>query len=120
MKLKYLNIGSRPIKDISVVRDMPLTEIYNSGGSPDADLSPLANITSLVQINIPKGAKNVELLRSLPNVKRLGYGWDDKNQRIDHEYAAHSHAASRSTMKLTVVVAEPPILSVCTRRAPST
>ena len=33
---------------------------------------------------------------------------------------AHGQAASRSTMKLTVVVAEPPMLSVCTRFAPST
>ena len=32
----------------------------------------------------------------------------------------HRQAASRSTMKLTVVVAEPPMLSVCTRFASST
>ena len=30
------------------------------------------------------------------------------------------HAASRSTMKLTVVVVDPPMLSVCIRLAPST
>jgi serine/threonine protein kinase/Leucine-rich repeat (LRR) protein len=82
MKLGSLQMASLQVKDISVVRGMPLTNIYMGGGYP-ADLAPLANITSLISVQIPVGAPNVELLRNLPNAKRLGYGWDGVNQRID-------------------------------------
>jgi eukaryotic-like serine/threonine-protein kinase len=83
MKLTYLRIANTQVKDISVVRDMPLTNFLMGGGSPDADITPLADVRSLQWVNITWGVKNVEVLRNLPNVKRLGYGWDNENRRID-------------------------------------
>jgi hypothetical protein len=84
MKLDGIQAGAlKNLKDISVLRGMPLRAIYIDGASPDLDLSPIAECDTLELVCLPKGAKNIELLRRLPRVQRMGYAWDSKKQSIE-------------------------------------
>ena len=82
MRLTLLNLSRTTVKDISVVRGMPLQEIYMGDGAP-VDLEPLHHTDTLVLMNLAWGSKNLEGLRRLPKVERIGYGWDDKLSRVD-------------------------------------
>jgi serine/threonine protein kinase/Leucine-rich repeat (LRR) protein/predicted negative regulator of RcsB-dependent stress response len=84
MKLDGIQAGAlKNLKDISVLRGMPLRAIYIDGTSPDLDLSPIADCDTLELVCLPKGAKNIEQLRRLPRVQRMGYAWDSKKQSIE-------------------------------------
>lgn len=97
MKLDGIQAGGlKNLKDISVLRGMPLRAIYIDGASPDLDLSPIADCDTLELACIPKGAKNIEMLRRLPNIKRIGYKWDAKTEQVettaDEFWAAYDRA----------------------------
>jgi serine/threonine protein kinase/Leucine-rich repeat (LRR) protein len=82
MRLKTLHLASCQVKDISVVRGMPL-RYFGIGGGASVDLAPLHEINTLVLINPSWGSTNIDGLRRLPNVERLGYGWDGSKGQID-------------------------------------
>jgi Leucine-rich repeat (LRR) protein len=96
MKLETFQAGAlRNLKDISVLRGMPLRVIYIEGVSVGLDLAPLADCETLEVIRIPKGAKSIEPLRQLPRLRRIGYDFDDRiNERIETErfWAAYDRA----------------------------
>jgi eukaryotic-like serine/threonine-protein kinase len=100
--LTELDLSSTPVRDISAVQGAPLASVYlqNSSvadisglyGAPLKvllmhncrklqDLSPLAECRQLEYLTLPPLHKDIEFLRSLPNLKRLGYtlpraGWE--------------------------------------------
>ena len=95
MKLETFQAGAlRNLKDISVLRGMPLRTIYIEGVSVGLDLAPLADCETLEIIRIPKGAKSIELLRQLPRLRRIGYDFAGKNERVETEafWAAYDRA----------------------------
>jgi hypothetical protein len=82
MPLIHLNISVTKVTDISLVRGMPLIEFQTHGGPP-VDLAPFHEIDTLRYVSFSRGSKNIEGLRRLPRIERIGYGWDGKQRRID-------------------------------------
>ncbi len=93
MPIVYLNVPSNPITDISALRGMPLERMFLTGtkirdlsplaGSPlkslylgrcenVTDVAPLAELPNLENLVLPPKATNVEMLRNLPKLRRLG------------------------------------------------
>jgi Leucine-rich repeat (LRR) protein len=94
LNLKELMLGNTQIKDLGVLTGMPLEKLYLNGtritdlsplrGLPlrmltlekcpnPLDLSPLAECAKLEILVISVNAKNLDPLRQLPNLKRIGY-----------------------------------------------
>jgi len=94
LPLNYLNAAYNPITDLSPLRGMPLEELYVSGtkisdlsplvGMPlkslflsycsnVTDISPLLKIPTLEHLMVPVTARNVELLRKMPNLRTLDF-----------------------------------------------
>ncbi len=80
LPLTFLNIGYTTVSDLSPVEGMPLTGFYVNG-STVTDFTPLAKIQTLTSILLPMpkpGAPplNIEPLRTLPNLQRLSFTFD--------------------------------------------
>lgn len=95
LKLEKLNISSDSIADLSPLRGMsinrlyltnclkltdvsplaelPLRELYLDGCRNLTDVTALAKIRTLQKITVPVAARNVDALRNLPKLKRLGF-----------------------------------------------
>jgi hypothetical protein len=72
MPLKNLRLGGTKVSDLSPLRGMPLTTLYLPSGV--ANVEPLAEMKTLVWVSIENPqAQNIEALRSLPNLKRIGF-----------------------------------------------
>jgi hypothetical protein len=52
---------------------MPLKTLNLGGCKNVTDVSALLKIPTLEVLTVPSGARNVELLRKLPNLRRLSY-----------------------------------------------
>ncbi|MFO0849911.1 MAG: protein kinase [Gemmataceae bacterium] len=79
MRLEHLNLSSTEVADLSVLRGMPLVILRLTGCKRLEDVSALKEITTLTDLTLPPQAKNVELLRKLPNLVRVGYEEDKNN-----------------------------------------
>jgi Leucine-rich repeat (LRR) protein len=95
LKLKKLSLSSDSVTDFTPLRGMPLERLYLNNCSSLRDLSPLtesplrelyldncknlidvsalADIPTLEKVTVPVHARNVEALRKLPKLKRLGF-----------------------------------------------
>ena len=69
----YLHAGGSGINDISVLKGMPLKELTLDGCKNLHDLTPLAECRQLERLTIPVHCADIEFLRSLPKLQRLGY-----------------------------------------------
>jgi eukaryotic-like serine/threonine-protein kinase len=77
MPLQKLVITScSMITDLSPLRDLPLTYLKMNGCKNITDLSPLAGMTSLQMVVLPAAATNIEVLRGLTNLTRIGFNYD--------------------------------------------
>jgi Leucine-rich repeat (LRR) protein len=94
MPLTYLNIPNNPVKDLSPLRGMPLERMFLTNtkvsdlsplaGSPIkslylgkcemlTDVAPLVGVPTLENLVVPPKVANVEVLRKMPKLRRLGY-----------------------------------------------
>jgi Leucine-rich repeat (LRR) protein len=94
MKLKRLAINETQVTDLEPLRGMPLEELFLSNtkvvdlsplsGMPLkilnlrscvslTDISPLAQCQSLRQLMLPTAAKEIEFLRTFPNLESISY-----------------------------------------------
>ncbi|HTV39805.1 MAG TPA: protein kinase [Candidatus Sulfotelmatobacter sp.] len=76
MKLIYLNIAGTPVSDLSPLRGMPLIDLRMSGCANIIDLSPLAGMETLRSLELPPNVTNIDLLRGLTNLTRIGFKYD--------------------------------------------
>ncbi len=74
MPLTVILLGGAEVSDISPLRNLPLVRI-DLIRSNVRDVSPLAECKALESIGLPAGARGVEALRKLPNVKRISFEW---------------------------------------------
>ena len=79
MKLELLHLSGTAVTDLSPLRGMPLTDLKLHECKQLADLSPLADCKELRDISLPPDAKNIEILRGLPKLERIGFVVDPKN-----------------------------------------
>ncbi len=68
----YLNNCSN-LRDLSPLTESPLRELYLDHCQNLTDVSALAEIPTLEQVTVPVHAQNLDALRKLPKLKRLGF-----------------------------------------------
>ena len=69
-KLSAQNI--KTLRDITPLSGLPLHQLFLAGTSV-LDLTPLATCRALEELNIPEGCTGMEILRQLPELRRLSY-----------------------------------------------
>jgi hypothetical protein len=74
MPLARLDLGATRVSDLSPLQECPLRQI-DLIRTDIRDVSPLAQVKSLERMVLPRGAKGIENLRSLPNLKRISFDW---------------------------------------------
>ncbi len=81
MNIESLECYNNPrIYSLEPLRGMPLKKLAINGCRSIRDLTPLLSCESLERLCIPKNAKGIETLKSLPNLKYLSYEWDDRDK----------------------------------------
>jgi hypothetical protein len=64
-----------PFTDIEPLRGLPLTDL-DLRSAPVASLAPLRDCLTLETIVLPRGARDLEVLRQLPMLRLLSYEVD--------------------------------------------
>ncbi len=78
--VESLTLGHTSVRDISVLRGMPLRTVWLEQ-TPVDDISVLADIPTLEEVQVPPGAKNIEILRKHPKIAFISYWIDPKSNR---------------------------------------
>jgi len=76
MRLEELSLGTGAVADLSPLADMPLQKLYMHQCKAVGDLSPILKLQTLQSLTVPVTARNIESLRSLKNLKLLGFRGD--------------------------------------------
>ncbi|MFO0915151.1 MAG: protein kinase [Pirellulales bacterium] len=76
LPLETLNLVGTPITDIQPLAGLPLKRLFLGGCESLTELSPLNEIKSLEQLTLPPNAKEIEFLRSMPQLRRLSFHQD--------------------------------------------
>ena len=79
MRLEELSLEYTKVSDLAPLTGLPLKKLYLHSCDQVTDVSPLAEIATLEKLTVPMNARNIEVLRKLPNVKWLDFGVDPKN-----------------------------------------
>jgi tetratricopeptide (TPR) repeat protein len=73
LPIQQLRLNSTPVTSLAPLRGMPLTMLGLAGCTKITDLTPLADCRKLTALTLPPNAKDIEFLRSLPQLRRLSY-----------------------------------------------
>jgi Leucine-rich repeat (LRR) protein len=73
LPIERLYLSRTQVTDLSALRGMPLNYLTLRFSAGITDLSPLSEAASLSTLILPPDAKNIEVLRALPKLKRLGF-----------------------------------------------
>ncbi|MFA6546057.1 MAG: protein kinase [Limisphaerales bacterium] len=81
MQLGMLNLAHTRVSDLGPLKGMPVHHLQLEGCTNLTDFSALAECRQLEGITLPVGAKNLEPLKQLPKLRRIGYslpegGWE--------------------------------------------
>ena len=76
MPLQRLDLTGTTVSDLSPLRGMPLTNLKMTSCKNISDLTPVAEIKTLQTVVLPPNATKVEVLRGLPQLKRIGFKYD--------------------------------------------
>jgi Leucine-rich repeat (LRR) protein len=76
MPLQSLSITGTQVADISPLRGMPLKTLRMTNCKNITDLSPLAGMMTLQTVILPPNATNVDVLRGLTKLTRIGFKYD--------------------------------------------
>ena len=88
LPLKLLNLTSTKVRSLSPVSAMHLATLRLIGCTEITDLSPLAGCKDLQNVGLPPNAKNIDILRTLPNLGRIGFNEIPKMGYLPDETAA--------------------------------
>ncbi|MES2925003.1 MAG: protein kinase [Verrucomicrobiota bacterium] len=81
--VQFLGITGTPVADLEPLRGLPLRTLTMERCDNVRDVSPLADCSELEAILLPKNAVNVETLRQLPKLRRLGRRWSGIHDDFD-------------------------------------
>lgn len=73
LRLTELALTDTPVTDLEPLRDMPLKILLLDGCACLKDIAPLESCRDLEQIILPRTVKNLQILRSLPKLRKLGH-----------------------------------------------
>jgi len=82
MPLEVVTVSGTKVADISPLRGMPLKRLRLHDCPELTDLSPLADCMELREITLPPDARNIESLRTLPKLERIGFREDPENRYL--------------------------------------
>ena len=88
MRLVGLSAFGTEITNISVLGGMPLTSVKLHDCDQITDVSPLTNCQELENVTLPQSATNIDCLRTLPKLERLGFREDPNNAYLPDKTAA--------------------------------
>jgi len=77
MPLKFLSATTTTLTNLDPLRGMPLTDITLANAQVPS-VGPLQDCPALETIVLPRTARDVEMLRSLPKLRRLSYEADNQ------------------------------------------
>ena len=84
MSLQELWMGTTQVADLSPLKGMPIHLLHIDDCPRLTDLSPLLEVPALEQVFLPKTARNVELLRTLPSLKFISYEINRDTDQLKH------------------------------------
>ena len=94
LKLDSLILHGTPVGDLSPLVGMPLKRLDLAGCNNLTDVALLLEIPTLEELTVPRGARNIGLLRKLPNLKRLAYDINARTYDDSHpSYEADTNVA---------------------------
>jgi hypothetical protein len=73
MQLKTLDLSRTGVTDLKPLIGMPLEELTLEGCTGIGDFTPLSECTSLEKLILPRGARQIDLLREHPKLKYLSF-----------------------------------------------
>lgn len=79
MPLLTLHLAATQVTDVTPLRGTPLTNLRLNGCNELTDLSPLADCNELKLLTLPPDARDIESLRTLPKLERIGFKEDRNN-----------------------------------------
>ena len=93
MPLRRVGFANTPVRDIGVLRGKKLDHVTMTGCAHLRDVSALRDCVELDTLNLPPFVEDIEFLRSLPNLKHVGF----RNQQLSpadfwREYDARKSA----------------------------
>ena len=90
MRLEGCLVNGTKIADIAVLTGMPLRRLW-LGATKVRDVAMLAEYTTFEEVMIPSDTINIDALRHLPNLKRIGYAYGQLSSPADFwaRYDAH-------------------------------
>lgn len=88
MKLEKLMLHHGQVSDISPLAGMPLKRLDLSNCKNVTDVAPVLKIPTLEELTVPFGARNIGLLRKMPNLRRLAYNIDRVTGEVDADTTA--------------------------------
>jgi serine/threonine protein kinase/Leucine-rich repeat (LRR) protein len=72
-RLQCLNLVNTKVSDLSPLVGLPLRQLYLHECAGITDVSILLTIPTLEKVTVPTGARNIGMLRRLPNLQMLAY-----------------------------------------------
>jgi serine/threonine protein kinase len=87
MALREFWAGTTQVTDLSPLKGMPLRVLHIDDCRRLTDVSPLLEVPTLEQVFLPKTARNVELLRGLPNLEFISFEFDSRRNQPLHSSA---------------------------------
>ena len=76
LPLTELDLSGTRVSDLSPLRGMPLTNLRLAACKGVKNLQPLAEMMSLQSLELPPNAANIEVLRGLTNLTRIGFKYE--------------------------------------------
>jgi hypothetical protein len=83
MSLESLRINGTTVSDLSPLRGLPLTELRLTGCMDVTNLEALAGMKTLRTLILPPNPGNIEFLRGMTNMARIGFKYDSATRGPD-------------------------------------
>ncbi len=93
LPLRTLHLNRTPVRSLAPLVGLPLRELRLDGCDQLTDISHLAGCAQLEVLILPPKARNIDFLRRLPLLKRIGYQYEIDLEKIpaaDAFWKAHS------------------------------
>ena len=81
-RLRRLVLSGTPVQSLEPLKGLELTELYLDGCPEGLDVAPLSELPTLKALLLPPTPRNSELLRKLPNLKRISFEYDNERQQV--------------------------------------
>ncbi len=86
VNVKWLNLCRTAVRDVGFLRGLKVCTGVGLTGTEVSDISPLSEMPELRRIYLPQGAREVEKLRQLSNLRVLSYDYEGQPKQTAEEF----------------------------------